>query len=316
MQKLAATDRPRLVHRSSLVGYSLVLSAATLWSLLAVFSTEAQKQGLNPLEVSFWRATGAGTVFAAQSFFWQHAHTTSALRRLRLGDAVRLLFFAVVGVALLFASLNFTIRAGGVSLAFVLLYTAPAFVAMGAWPILGERPTSRTAALVATVSAGVALVASSRGEGINVTATSLSWGLCCGLAYSTYYLVAKPLFARLGVALVYALASLIGGVVLLPLVPFTHKTLTAWVFLAAIVVLSTWAANLAYGTGVSMVPASKAVLVATIEPVFAAGLGAAFYGERFGAVGFLGAGLVILAALMSVRPSTQKTREPSGAFTS
>jgi drug/metabolite transporter, DME family len=282
-------------NRRARIGFAFVLLAAVLWSLLAVFSTEAQRSGLSPVEISFWRAAGGGALFLIQVI------ATRQPRNVGRRDIGRLAGFAIVGVALFFAALNFTIRAGGVSLTFVLLYTAPAFVAIGAWPILGERPTRRGAMLVALVIGGVALVALGRGEGVRVSAESIGWGLTSGVAYSTYYLVAKPLFERLGVALTYSWAFLGGAVVLFPFVTFAEKSLRAWAALAAIVVLSTWGANLAYGTGVSLVPASGAVLVATIEPVLAVALGAVFYSERFAFTGLIGAALVVAAALISAR---------------
>ncbi len=49
--------------------------------------------------------------------------------------------FALVGVTLLYTSLIFAIETGGISLAFLLPYSAPALVAILAWLLLGERLT-------------------------------------------------------------------------------------------------------------------------------------------------------------------------------
>jgi drug/metabolite transporter (DMT)-like permease len=51
------------------------------------------------------------------------------------------------------------------------------------------------------------------------------------------------------------------------------------------------------------------VLVATIEPVVAAALAAAVFGERLGALGVGGAGLILVAAaLASVRRAPRRAR--------
>jgi drug/metabolite transporter, DME family len=136
-------------------GYLLVLTAAVLWGLLGVFSRAVLDAGVAPLEIAFWRAVIAGAAFGL------HAALVGRLRlRPRAAgggrDLAALAGFALVGVTLFYAALSLAIDAGGISLAFVLLYTAPAFVTLLAWPLLGERIGRRKLALVALALAGVA----------------------------------------------------------------------------------------------------------------------------------------------------------------
>ena len=48
-------------------GYAYVLVAALLWSLIGPFSEICMEEGLNPLEVAFWRALLGGVCFFAQT---------------------------------------------------------------------------------------------------------------------------------------------------------------------------------------------------------------------------------------------------------
>ena len=118
---------------SVLSGYLLVLTAAVLWGLLGVFAKDILAAGVGPLEISFWRATLAGGAF------FVHALVRGRLRLARGSDALPFVGFALVGVTLFYASLNLSIAAGGVSLAVILMYSAPAFVVVLAAVLLGER---------------------------------------------------------------------------------------------------------------------------------------------------------------------------------
>lgn len=276
-------------------GYLLVFAAACLWGLIGLFTRGLLDAGLSALEIAFWRALLAGGAFAA------HAAAAGRIRVRSGGDAVALAAFALVGVTLFYGSLNLAIDTGGISLAFVLLYTAPAFVAVLAWPLLGERLTRTKATLVGLALAGVALVAASGGgaTGVRVSPTSVAWGLAAGASYASYYLFGKWVLQRYATVTIYAVVLPIGALGLLPFVRFAPKDAGAWVLLVILALVSTYLAYLLYYTGLRTVEASRAVLVATIEPVVAAALAAAVFGERLGPLGVLGAGAILLAAALA-----------------
>ncbi len=259
-----------------------------------MFSQRLLSAGVPATEVAFWRAALATPLFLA------HAARVRALA-VRPRDLPALAGFALVGVTLFYASLNLAIDAGGVSLAFVLLYTAPAFVALLAAALLGERLTRAKAALVLLSVVGVALVSTAGGKGVSATPAAVLWGLTAGLSYSSYYLFGKWVLRRYAPVTVFAYVMPVGAVGLLPLVGFEAIEVgaAAWLDLALMAVLSTYLAYFAYYTGLRTVEASRAVLVATLEPLLAAALAALLFGERLGAVGLLGGALVLAAAVMA-----------------
>jgi len=157
------------------VGYPLVFAAAILWGLIGLFSKGVLAAGLGALEIAFWRAALAGGLFVL------HAGATGKLRLASRRDLGLLASFALVGVTLFYAALILAVQTGGVSLAFILLYSAPAFVTVAAWPLLGEALTARKLGLLLLTSAGVVLVARSGGEGVRITPVSVAWGLLAGL---------------------------------------------------------------------------------------------------------------------------------------
>ena len=285
-------------------GYALVLLAAVLWGVIGVLARGILAEGVGPIEIAFWRATLAGALFVAHALAVRRLALEPSSRRGKVRDLAALVGFALVGVTLFYASLTLAIDLGGVSLAFILLYTAPAFVAVLAWLLLGEPLGAVKAGLVALAMAGVALVASDRGTGIQVSFASVAWGLAAGASYASYYIFGKWILHRYRPVTVYAVVLPVGALGLLPLVDFAPKSPTVWALLVVLATLSTYVAYLAYFLGLERVEASRAVLVATVEPVVAAVLAGLVFGERFGVLGFVGSGLVLTAAaLSSVRRS-------------
>jgi len=276
-------------------GYLYVFAAALLWSLIGPFSRTVLDAGVGPLEIAFWRAVLAGAAFGLHALLSGQAR----LRPWPAGgtDLAALAAFALVGVTLFYAALALAIDAGGISLAFVLLYTAPAFVALLAWPLLGEPLTRGKLALVGLALAGVVLVARAGGGGVSVSAGALAWGLASGASYASYYLFGKWVLHRYAPVTVFAWVLPIGALGLLPLVRFApDKPAEVWAWLVVLSLVSTYLAYLVYYTGLRRTEASRAVLVATVEPVAAAALAAALFGERLGWWGWTGATLVVAAA--------------------
>lgn len=292
--ELAADARPLQPsrRRSELTGLALVAAAAVLWGLLGPVARVPLGQGVGPLELGFWRALLAGGLCAAVAVGRRRA-------RIHTADAGGIVGFGLVGVSLFYAAYFFAVEHAGAALAAILLYTAPAWVALAAFLWQGERLTTRSVAAVTLTLAGVTGVALS-GEGRAVlNLPGIFWGLIAGISYATYYIVGRHYFARYGTLTVLAYALPIGALALLPLVSFQAKSTAAWLAILFIAVFPTFAAYLIYGAGLLRVAATRAATVAAIEPVVAAGAAFAFWGERFTAGGYVGATLVLAAVVLT-----------------
>ncbi len=267
-----------------------VLVAAVLWGALGVLGRAAQAEGVAPLEVAFWRALGGGGLFAMHALI---AGAAWPRGRVLAGTVA----FGFVGVSVFYGSYQLAVRAGGASLAAVLLYTAPAFVALLAWWRFGERPGLREVIAVVLTVGGVALVSLAGGGSVDAGAAAIGWGLLAGATYAIYYIWGKSTFTRFAPAALYAIAMPVGALGLLPFVSFGPHTQGAWALLAAMAVASTYLAYLAYAAGLRHLPATRASVIASIEPLVATALAAAFFDERLGPLAWIGAALVISAAV-------------------
>jgi drug/metabolite transporter (DMT)-like permease len=301
-------------EREARLGYLYVAAAAAGWALIGLFTRRLGEEGMRASEVAVWRALLGGACFAGQwAVVTRSQRTTPELGAVEQADPVGahpvrgvwqemwwpLAVFSFVGVTVFFASVPLAVEAGGITLAYVLLYTAPAWVALGAALFLREHLGPIDVGLVALTLLGAALISVSGGTNLTVSVSSVGWGLTAGITYASYYLLGRRLFDRLGAVTTYAICLPAGGLVLLLLVRPSWPGSSAWLLLAGLAIVSTWLPYLCLSAGLARVPSSRAIIVATLEPVLAAIIGATIYDERLGAVGLVGGVLVIVAATVS-----------------
>jgi DME family drug/metabolite transporter len=286
------------------VGYLYVLAAAVLWGMIGPVSRLALHGGVDPLEVAFWRAVIAAGCFGV------HAAAIGQTRLARR-DVPLTLGFGLAGVSLFFGAYMRAVQSGGAALAAVLLYTAPAWVALLSAVFLGEAMPRRKVAAVALAIAGLAGIALAGGGGtIRLTPAALFWGLLSGWAYALYYLVGKRAFERYHASTFFLYALPVGALGLLPFVRFGPKTGAEWAVIVFLAVVPTYGSYLLYSIGVRKVEATRAATVATVEPVVAAIAAYLMWGERMGIGGYLFALLVIAAVVLMVTGGRAGAHDP------
>jgi len=281
-------------------GVAFVLLAASLWAMIGPLSRLALREGTTPMEIAFWRSVIAAVAFAAHVTISRRvthrtapagAHRESV--RIATRDLPGIVAFGLVAIAALYAFIPLAVAAGGATLAAVLLYTAPAWVALFAWLWLGERMTGRKVLALALTLAGIGGIALAGGTELRPSPAALGWGLAAGLSYASLYLFGKRYFARYAAPVVFLHALPVATLALAPLTRFGDPTAIAWVALIVLGVASTYAPYLAYSAGLARLEASRAATIATAEPVVAALLSFAFWNERLPLAGYAAAVLVL-----------------------
>ena len=274
-----------------------VLAAAVMWGAIGIFAKELLAEGITPMEIAFWRAALAGTMFLA------HAAVIKKLR-IKPTDLPALLLFGLLGVALFYGAYQVAVRDVGMALASVLLYTAPAWVALLSWRLLDEPMTRTKGCCVGLTIAGVACIS----LGTQLTGDGparLHWlglvaGLVSGFTYALYYIFGKRFLNRgLATSTIFAYALPCGAVLLAPLVDFVPKSPHAWTMLVAMAVISSYGAFSAHYAGLRRLEATRASVIATFEPVVAAVFAHVLFGETLSALGIAG-GVMIIAAAVAI----------------
>ncbi|MBA3011462.1 MAG: DMT family transporter [Proteobacteria bacterium] len=277
-------------------GYIFIISAAICWGLIGIFSSLAFAQGVGPMEVAFWRALLTWFLFGTQAVIQKET-------RMDKKDLPLFLIFGIFGISLFYISYQFAVKTAGAAFASVLLYTAPAWVVVCSYFIYKEKLTVLKSLAVALVILGVFLISKTGGN--TQGSTSIGWiailsGLASGFCYSLYYTIGKYFSGKYSSANLFLWVLPIGALGVLPFVEFSDKTPLAWTALIALSFVSTFLANFCYYKGLQYLEAGRASIVATLEPVVAAFTAYVFLGEYFTFLGYVGAGLILVAVITTI----------------
>ena len=123
----------------------------------------------------------------------------------------------------------------------------------------------------------------------------IPFGLLSGFSYALYYLFGKVFLPRYATPTLFTYLLPVGALGLLPFLDFHPLSPVALGAVGFLALFSTYEAYLAYYAGLRRMPA-------TLEPVVAAGVAYLWWGERLSPLGYLGAGLILLAVLLTLAP--------------
>lgn len=264
--------------------------------MIGIFSSIAFAQGVAPMEVAFWRAVITWVFFAFQAMRIRQV-------KIQTKDLPLLVVFGLLGISAFYISYQLAVKMAGAAFASVLLYTAPAWVVVCSFFIYKEKLTWLKMLSVVMVILGVLLISKTGGN--TQAAGSLGLGailagLASGFCYSLYYTIGKYFSGRYASANLFLWLLPIGALGILPFVEFSHKTPEAWAALVGVSFLSTFLANTCYYRGLKYLETGKASIVATIEPVVAAVTAYFVLGEYFTFLGYVGAGIIVLAVILTI----------------
>ena len=290
----------------ALKGYIYIIIAGTLWGMVGPLARLAFKEGLSPLEVAFWRALLAWVLFGGHAIIIRQV-------RLRKRDIPGVVVFGISGVAIFYGAYQLAVDRGAAALASVLLYTAPAWVAVMSAYFFKESITPvKLFALLLTLLGVVGVSLGSgdtNGLSVQISAPALFFGLLSGFCYSLYYIFGKHFSSRYSSPNLFLYILPIGALCLLPWVTFTQKSATAWIALVCLAIFSTYGAYYFYYLGVKSLEASRAAITATIEPVVAALVAYFWWHEFFTPLGYGGSAMILTAVVLMVWDGTKGEKE-------
>ncbi|MDL2271674.1 DMT family transporter [Desulfovibrio sp. OttesenSCG-928-I05] len=277
-----------------ITGFLFIALAAFFWAFTGPIARYAMENGIGPLEVAFWRAFFGGCTFLL------HASLT---RSVRVPGRMMLILFAygVVNIAMLFGVYLVAIEQAGVALAAILMYTAPAWVAILSRLVFKEEITRLKIMALALAIGGAALACASGGglpQGASALGVALS--LLSGLLYSLNYIFNKHYLRFFSSITIYAWCMPVGALVLFPLVDFAPKAAPVWLALVAVGVVSAYAAYWCYCEGLKRLNPTLASVTATLEPISAAILAWIIFGEQLPLSGWIGTALVLAGVFVSI----------------
>ncbi len=273
-----------------------VLAASVLWGTLGPTFKGLLAAGAEPLHIAFWRTLIGGVALVLWAL-WRGQSLHVQRHNLPL-----LLVYGLVSVAVFFTIYPTAVSLSSVTVAAVLLYTAPAWVALLAALVFREPLTARKLLSIAITFVGIALIAGAynpsafRANGWGILA-----GLGSGITYALFSIFGKAALRHTSpvTTMIYTLAF--GGLFLLPFALRDGAPLVAPLrspagiaLLLYIGLVPTAASMLLYTSGLQRLgDAGRASILATVEPLVAALLGYLLLGEALSPPQWLGGALIL-----------------------
>lgn len=269
-----------LAKKKYLQGYLLVLGAATLWGTLGLFYTGLNRHyQVSPQAIAFFRACIALLILLLALGCFRRE-----LLRIRLRHLPLLIAQGVIGIALFYLVYASAVLVAGMSVAVVLLYTAPVWVTLFAWQFLHEGLDRYKAIALIGATLGAALVAQlNQLEELNWSGVML--GMASGICYACYSIFNKYALRTYSPWTVLTWALIFG----LPVLSLVQNRQEIWevlstpgalLWLAIMGLGPTLGAGILYAAGLARLPASIASIIVSLEPVVASVLAFFVLGER------------------------------------
>jgi drug/metabolite transporter (DMT)-like permease len=283
-------------------GFLCVIAATLLWGTSATLARWTMERGVPPLVVVELRlAISVGLLAAGFALF------RPALFRIARGDVLPLVILGVFGIAAVQGSYYTNVNLVGVGLAILLQYLAPTLVV--AWEALVERRRPRPIELASLTcaTAGVALlVLADHAALARANPLGVAIGLASAVFFAFYIVYAKRLLGRLSPWTVLFYGFLVAAVFWMGIesparIASAHYRLDTWGLFLAIALGSALVPFALFYAGLARLAASRAGIVALLEPIVAIGSSALFLHEGLSVSQSLGALLILLGVGLAAR---------------
>ena len=295
------------MERKRNIGPLLIILAGIFWGSMGIFVRKLGTYGFTSVQIVAIRITLAALVFSIVLFIRDRSGFRITLRDLPL-------FLGLgFGSILFFTVCYFTaITIMPLSTAAILLYTSPIWIMLMSMLFFREKLNRIKLIALALAFAGCVLVSGISGEGI--TLVGLLIGLGSGIGYGLYSILGtialrrySPytvttytfLFAAAGSWLVCGPADMISKFTAAADLPFLLFFCCLTALVTAVIPF------LSYTLGLRTVEASRAGILATVEPMVATLIGILVFAEPLTLLSGLGILLILAAVVLLNRKQNQ-----------
>ena len=278
----------------------LVIIAASLWGSMGLFVRKLSSIGLNAIEIVFIRS-----FFSFLLLLIVILIKNRKLLTIRWKDVW---CFIGTGIAsLLFFNLCYfkTIILTSLSIAAILLYTAPIFVTVLSVVLFKEKFTARKFLALVVALIGCVLVTGAYKEVGNISTYGIIVGLGSGLGYGLYSIFGRYAIERkyspITITFYTFLFASMGALLLIDsshLIQNIRENRGVASYMMALVLVATIIPYIIYTKGLEQLEASKAAIIACVEPAVATAIGIIVFREHIDVFGYVGIFCVFLSILI------------------
>ena len=292
-------------NQKTALGPALIILAGIFWGSMGIFVRRLSAYGFSSIQIVCIRVTIAALVFCMILLIKDPSGFRIGLRDLPLFLGLGL------GSVLVFTVCYFTaISMMPLSTAAILLYTSPIWIMLMSVVFFHEKLTAKKLLALALAFGGCVLVSGVSGGGL--TLAGLLIGLGSGIGYGLYSILGTValrryspytvttwtfLFAALGSLLISHPADIAAKL-------FASPSLGGLLLFCLLTALVTAVVPfLAYTLGLRTVEASKAGILATIEPMVATLIGVLVFSEPMTLMSGFGVLLILVAVILLNLPA-------------
>lgn len=285
--------------------YLLVLAAGCMWGCMGILVRKLNACGMTSMEVAWLRVGVAFLFMFLGVLVWN-----KKMLQIKLKDLWCFVGTGVCSLSVFTVSYFYTIELTSLSVAAVLLYTAPAFVMLMSFFLFKESIDRRKILALCMAFAGCILVTGILTDKPALTGLGVASGLLSGFGYALYSIFGRYAMQRAyGSITITVYTFLFATIALFPFIKISHiqscmqgKGFGEVLIIIALIFLVTVAPYLCYTKGLEGMENGRASVVASIEPVMATVVGMLAFGEKNGILTWIGIGLVLGSiALMSLK---------------
>jgi drug/metabolite transporter (DMT)-like permease len=310
--ELAELEARRAGRPRPVLGYAMVISAASLWAVNGTFSKVVLASGLTPYRLAEVRCAGAAALFLGAALIRDPRSLRVTRRELPL-----LVVFGVLGLALVQFLYFVAIERLTIGVALVIEYLAPVWVALWARFYVREPVRRRLWYALALALAGLSLVVD-LWSGLTLDGIGVAAALAGSVAYALYILLAeRSLAGGRNVFSLLAWGFLLATVFWTFVQPWwtfpgdllnddvsllgriDGGSLPLWVLLATVLVFGTFIPFILMIAALHHLPATRVTVIAMVEPVVAALVAFAWLGESLGVAQIAGGVLVLVGVAIA-----------------
>lgn len=283
----------------------LIVIAGVLWGTSAIFANLLRPLGYTALQMTAMRAIVSAIVMTIYVYI-----KDKSLFRVKLSH---LLLFACGGLATFLSAFFYyeSINVSSVSVAVMLMYTAPVFVMAFSVAFMGEKLTPLKVVSVICMLLGCCLISGIVG-GVEFNARGVITGLLSGISYSSYNIVAKvqmnkkcnPLSASAYCFIFMAVFAAFSADIPEIFVIASSDPVYVYPLIIGIGIFTVALPYFLYTLALKNIPVGTAAALGIVEPMVATIFGVAFFGDNLTVYSVLGI-ILILGAVFLLSKSNE-----------
>lgn len=287
------------IHSGSRPASAAVIAAGCMWGSMGIWVRRCTEAGLDSMQILALRVSVTAIVMAAFLSVYNRK-----LLKIRWKDLWCFLGTGICSIVFFGYCYNRTIVLASLSVAAILLYTAPIFVMVMSRFLFKEMLSVKKIAALLMAFAGCICVTGILGGDASVSTAGILTGLGSGFGYALYSIFSRFALEKnyhpFTITLYTFVCAFVATLILAdwpPIFSFVTETPGNFLYGIGYGIITTVLPYILYTFGLRYVDNSRASIMATVEPVVATLIGVFWFKEKMTLINAAGV-LLVLCALV------------------